>query len=701
MTVRPRTALIGAAATAAALLVVPPSLSASEAGEEPRACGQGSWVAGTVDLCAGELVHRDYVYDDHGAAATTAIPQEGEGLYAAIRPTHDGWGNISPTGVADYSADPDSRDNAADLVALRMRVTGDELTITAELNTLVDPQVARVVVGIDTDNDPATQDGDVWPDGLLAGPISGEPLRNTGLDVFVPLTGGDPRTNLLTATVDRPAGATWRVQAVVARSMPTAGGPVVMNVAFRGVDERGGWWENAQAAALAANDIAAFGHTVDLADLDNSVTRVAEVPKGKLRQRVYISGHNPGAGEGIDHDGVPGPATRDPSERSISSQGFTHIGRYQPYGFYQPAQDGPHELQLLLHGAGENHSTQMWDPASGANPPPVAVAFGDSNRIFASPLGRGPRGWYSSYSERDVLDVLADVKAHYPVLADRVVASGTSMGGYGAMRIAALHPDEFAAVVDWVGFTGNSFNGTGLEGTVDGSIGAHGNVVDLLGNLRHVPLGAWYAGADELVHVNQAIAVRDRLAELGLPSAWWLHPAANHSSPATINDWVKEAAWSEGRVRVQDPGRVSYRTDAAFTDDPAGVRPDSAYWVSGIVPAESGPAQVEAFSHGCGSGEPAAEVSTGYGEQPVPWTGQFIDATPTVVPNARRLELSLTNVGALTVDTGKRKAPAGSRGACLGRKPFTYHVVTDAPVVIEFSDGRAIDLPAGTHTGRI
>ena len=30
-------------------------------------CGKGSWTAGTVDLCAGVLVYRDYVYDDYGA----------------------------------------------------------------------------------------------------------------------------------------------------------------------------------------------------------------------------------------------------------------------------------------------------------------------------------------------------------------------------------------------------------------------------------------------------------------------------------------------------------------------------------------------------------------------------------------------------------------------------------------------------------
>lgn len=36
------------------------------------ACGHSSWIAGTTELCAGHLVYRDYILDDHGAA--TGVP---------------------------------------------------------------------------------------------------------------------------------------------------------------------------------------------------------------------------------------------------------------------------------------------------------------------------------------------------------------------------------------------------------------------------------------------------------------------------------------------------------------------------------------------------------------------------------------------------------------------------------------------------
>lgn len=43
------------------------SARTSLAAPGPAGCGTGSWIAGTVDLCGGVLVYRDYVLDDFGA----------------------------------------------------------------------------------------------------------------------------------------------------------------------------------------------------------------------------------------------------------------------------------------------------------------------------------------------------------------------------------------------------------------------------------------------------------------------------------------------------------------------------------------------------------------------------------------------------------------------------------------------------------
>ena len=329
------------------------------------------------------------------------------------------------------------------------------------------------------------------------------------------------------------------------------------------------------------------------------------------------------------------------------------------------------------------------------------MKFGEAhNRIVAVPLGRGPHGWYSSSSERDVLDVLADIVANYPVDADRVVMSGASMGGYGAMRMATLYPDLFAGVVQWVGYTGDAGNGTPLRDNGVSSFGALGNAVDLLGSLRHVPMGALYSGADELVHVNQALAVRDRLAALEVPSMFWLHPVASHSTYSVDNTWIKEADWSAALTRVGDVAHVTYRTDRRFFAPDLDIAPDHAYWVSAVVPAGDGYADVDAVSHGCGAGDPVTELTSSTGTDPVPWQGQEVRAVGVNRrPVANRVDLTLANVTSLTIATDRTAGRRPAWDSCLTASSLAYRIDADRPVTVSFSDGRRLALPAGVHEG--
>lgn len=674
-----------------ALFIAASPVVAAPASEARARCGTGSWIAGTTDVCNGTLIYRDYIYDDHGAGrsplqdATVGEYVVGE-VSVARRAGNDGYGDIATTGVADeYGFPPRIRDNAADLVRLSLSVTGRSVRITAELNTVVKANAARVVVGIDTDDDRTTQASPTWPGGLVASPhpLVPQTLANVGLDTFVTLANGDPKTNTVSATVARPEGSTWRLQAVTATGVVGVDGPVVMNVAFRGPSERGGWWEHRQAIALAGNDISPFSHTVDVADLVGRRTRRAVVTAGTLRQRVYVSRFLPGSGEGVSHEGVPGPA----------GNTFSFLGRYQPYGFYVPKGKAPHELQLLLHGLGENHSVLVVRPGTHAQTPNIAARFAEpNNRMIAVPLARGPSGWYSSFAERDVLDVLADVKTDYRIDGRRIFLSGISMGGYGAMRLGSLYPDRFAAIVQWVGHVGEHFAGTPFEGSenTDPSNGL-GNAVDLLGNMRNVPMAALYGAADQLVPVNQAMAVRNRLVELGIPSMWWLH-TMEHSTIAVLDDWAKEAKWSAGRKRVVRPPRVSFRTDRRFFFDKLGISPNGAYWVSHIVPAAAGYADVDANSAGCGALLQTTNVRSSAGPDPVPWIGQEVAAASKRGRRSNAIELVLSNIASLRID---------SAGACVNAGRLAYKVTSDRTATVTFSDGRRVRVKRGTHEGSV
>ncbi|MEY2446768.1 MAG: hypothetical protein QOH79_244 [Acidimicrobiaceae bacterium] len=656
------------AAVLSAVLVVAVPDAARAASTTPMnaasTCGQGSWVAGTVDLCAGELVYRDYVYDNFGARPAIpgiTLPQIIEGLQFQSIPNLDAYGGLPPAGG---QKDHDQ----TDLVALRIRVNGTQLHVSAELNAMTVPNAAKLAIAIDTDGNAAG--GGAWPDANIS---------SAGWDEEHAFAAGDPNTNLIEGDIPKPPGTTWRIWAVVAKPDGTP-----MNVAFRGIEETGWWWEDHQADVLADGTLPAdMSVTVDvLNDFDAATTRRADVPPGGKRQRVYISQYTLGAGEGIDDNGVPGPGYTPGSPGASVSQAFTRIGKYQPYGFYEPAQPAPHGVQLALHGLAENHSARLYLTGTSGN---FMARFGeDQNRLIATPLGRGWKGWYSSYSERDAFDVLADVEANYPVDTDRVVMSGYSMGGFGAMRLAALHPDLFAGVVNWVGFTGDIFNGTPLGGaffTNGSGGGADVNVVDLMGSLRHVPMVALYSGEDELVHVQTAVELRQRLSDLHVPSIFYLHPVAEHLTYALFDDWTKESDATATDTLVHDPAHITFRTDRGLYEPDLGLVPDRAYWVSAIVPAADGAASVDAVSLGCnGVDEPITSDVPGAGPDPVPWESNEVHVTGfDHRAAANRLELTLTNVSSLHVDLGR---------ACL-TDAVDVHVTTDQPATITFSNGES------------
>ena len=434
-------------------------------------CGADSWWAGSTNLCDGALVYRDYVYDDAGA-------DEGDTGYG--RGTQNAYGTLAhPAGDVRYPADAIS---TADLVSLTLTRAGDRLEVVAQLNALYTPDSTVLAVAIDSDNDPLTGGGD-W-DGLG--------VHSGGWDALHVFKKGDPATNTIRGSLPLPSSPTFRVQAVTAQAADGS----VMNIAFRGVDEdaaykldytnasphpptgQGAWFEDNQAAALQGGDISAFGVQVTAADLRPGVTRLQELGPG-LHERVYTSdftiddpaGH---PGEGMSYAGVKGRG--DGGSATAFAQVFNFLGKYQPYGVYVPDAPGPYGLQMEWHGSNQGIVAQI-------NQPGMQADFGDElNRVLVTPLARGPNGYGSDVSERDLLDVLDDAEATFPVDRARVFSSGYSQGGYIAFRMAMLYPDRFAGFTSWVGFTGNDTNGTPARGSVDVNAGAVGNMIDYVGN---------------------------------------------------------------------------------------------------------------------------------------------------------------------------------------------------------------------------
>lgn len=433
-------------------------------------------------------------------------------------------------------------------------------------------------------------------------------------------------------------------------------------------------------------DISEFGHVVQVADLLNAVTRMDIVEPG-LHERIYTSGYTLGSGEGMSYECIPGRGNGGGQVALGSEQNFCYFGRYQPYGIYVPWRGvPPYGMQMVFHGSNANHASLI-------NLPGMQRTFGENlNRVLVVPLARGPNSYGTDISERDVLDVMADVERHYSIDPERVFAGGYSQGGYIALRMAELYPDRFAGLVSWVGFTGDWFNTPVVDLPVTYTAGAVGNVSEFVGNLRHIPSALIYATGDYLVHVHTALALEQEYAKGESTYEFFLHTAAEHLTFALLDEWDKEAAYTRNLTRVRNPARVTYATDPRLGNEEFGIYHDRAYWVSEIRGRVQGRVAIDLQGPGCDASTPVFIRGQDTGVNPVPWVSTYrrkAGVQPAAAPN--RIAGVVSNVASLTLD-GER--------LCL-TSAAEYEIETDGPTTILLKNGSRIEMTsAGQHKGR-
>ncbi|MEW6752378.1 MAG: sugar-binding protein [Candidatus Latescibacterota bacterium] len=226
----------------------------------------------------------------------------------------------------------------------------------------------------------------------------------------------------------------------------------------------------------------------------------------------------------LDDYGRRGDAYRRKRGGFLSAYLSAVDGSGQVYGLYVPPDyddDDPWPLHVVMHGYGGTYG----GPPNPNPPPEYLMAFVD---------GRGQTG-YAGLGERDVLEVIADVRRHYRVDPDRIYARGGSMGGRGTWTVAARHPDLFAAALPDYGWADGLF----------------------LGNLANLPLWNFHDDTDWGVPVDHSRAAVGALRRLGCPVIHSEAPGGGHST-SQFRLGPERQAWLTRQVRDPYPRLVRH-----------------------------------------------------------------------------------------------------------------------------------------------
>lgn len=168
-------------------------------------------------------------------------------------------------------------------------------------------------------------------------------------------------------------------------------------------------------------------------------------------------------------------------------------------------------LMLFLHGAGER-GTEVQSVAIHG---PMSLVKQGTNFpfIIVAPLCPPDQQW----ENEPLLQLLDQIEARCPVDTNRVYVTGLSMGGYGTWRLAAAHPERFAAIAPVCG-------------------GA--NLIDLLLNqntrgksLLNLPVWAFHGAKDNVVPLDESKRLVAALEKMKAKEVkLTVYPEADHNS---------------------------------------------------------------------------------------------------------------------------------------------------------------------------
>ena len=234
----------------------------------------------------------------------------------------------------------------------------------------------------------------------------------------------------------------------------------------------------------------------------------------------------------------------------------------QPYGLYLPkdfSEKKSYPLVVMLHGAGSNHRLALRrvfgkSNAEGENDVEASLYFPkwkSVDYIVVSADVRGTMG-YQGIAEKDVWDMIADIKKRFKIDENRMYLTGLSMGGGGTMWIGLTRPDIWAAIAPVCP-------------------APPAETINYLDNAFNIPVHFFQGDADPAVKVENTRKWVEDFKKVGSNVKYQEYPGVKHDS--WVNAYKDEFifSWFSNFKKNPFPTKVKFST--------AQMKYNKAYWV--------------------------------------------------------------------------------------------------------------------------
>lgn len=428
------------------------------------------------------------------------------------------------------------------------------------------------------------------------------------------------------------------------------------------------WGENHQAAELSYADVFAFSQTLSWQDLRNRVTTQPPLIPGWSARWIA---NDLGLGEGVE--------------------GSLYAGRVQPYAIYLPQGYDPARatpLTWMIHSA-----QSQYGQYAALNPRLTQKLCEDRGSICVTPNGYG--GLASvKYVEKEFWQIWRQLASDFRLDPARTVVSGYSAGGVFAYRMPHTYPSVFAAAMPLAGGFEQGCSSFGPEFGVGNffPLAAH----DRAANVRWVPQVVASSITDELSQYPGILIQGQRYEAAGDRYALFQMTSPEHIVTAIADGFaaVVDALPPDAQAPAA-PRRIDYTWCPGAVDTALGLGPTSVYWLSGLAQRDTSAAdtlsRVVAESRAIGDVQITPQVKdelVNSSDTPPMLLRRQEWMPGAAEPVENRINLSLSNVAALTLDAAAAKLASG-----------VIAVETDGAMTLTVtglpSGARSFSLPAG------